>query len=218
MWEVYEFLARGGPIMIPIALGSVTGLAILFERLYSLRRSVIIPDKLDKTIHGLVDRGDVERAAAACAKSATPMARILGTCIRYRTLTRTEIKETLEDVGRREVAGMNRFVGTLGAIASVSPLLGLLGTVTGMIQAFRQVVSSSARGAIDPTSLANGIWEALITTAAGLSVAILAFVAYRFLVSRADQLAMEMETSALKLLDKVTGVTDPDGDEKVEDD
>jgi biopolymer transport protein ExbB len=205
MWEVYEFLARGGPVMIPIALGSITGLAILFERLWSLRRSSVNPSRLLPRVRELQSSGAQDEASRLCAKSGTPMGRILETCFRYHTLPRNEIKGAIEDVGRREVASMNRFVGALGAIAAVSPLLGLLGTVTGMIQAFRQVVSSAGRGAIDPTRLANGIWEALITTAAGLSVAILCYVAFRYLAARAEKLAMEMEAGALELLDDVTG-------------
>jgi len=208
MWEVYEFLARGGPVMIPIALGSVTGLAIFFERLWALRRASVMTPSLLGKVRGLVGDGETKKAEALCAKTDAHQARILAACLKYRELSRAEIKESLEDVGRREVAAMNRFVGTLGSIASVSPLLGLLGTVTGMIQAFRQVVASAGRGAIDPTRLANGIWEALITTAAGLSVAIICFIGYRYLASRADRLAMEMETGALELLDDVTGVSD----------
>jgi biopolymer transport protein ExbB len=206
MWEVYEFLARGGPIMIPIALGSVTALAILFERLWSLRWAVIAPPKLVEGVTALVDKGDGDAALEACRRSPAPLARILAACLRYRALPRADIKEAIEDVGRREVALLGRLVEALGIIAAISPLLGLLGTVTGMIQAFRQVVAAASRGAIDPSRLANGIWEALITTAAGLSVAIMAFLAYRYLQGRLNRLAAEMERSALGLLDAVTGV------------
>ena len=201
MWEVYEFLARGGPIMIPIALGSVTALAILFERLWTLRRASIIPPRLVPAVTRLIHSGKYDDALEACSKNASPLARILQTCLRYRSLTRADIKEAVQDAGRREVTRMGRLIEALGAIATISPLLGLLGTVTGMIQAFRQVVSASARGAIDPSRLANGIWEALITTAAGLSVAILAYIAYRYLNGRASRLAAEMEKNALILLD-----------------
>lgn len=206
MWEVYEFLARGGPIMIPIALGSVTALAILFERLWTLRRTNVIPPRLVPAVTKLVHAGKFDDALEACSKSPSPIARILRSCLRYRSLSRGDIKEAVQDAGRREVSQMGRLIEALGAIATISPLLGLLGTVTGMIQAFRQVVTASARGAIDPSRLANGIWEALITTAAGLSVAILAYIAYRFLNGRATRLASEMEKSALTLLDEVTGI------------
>jgi biopolymer transport protein ExbB len=214
MWEVYEFLARGGPIMIPIALGSVTALAILFERLWSLRRGSVIPPTFIAGVRKLVARGEHEKALALCQKNPTPMARVVEACLRYRTLRRKDIKESIEDIGRQEVAQMSRLIEALGIIAAVSPLLGLLGTVTGMIQAFRQVVAASARGAIDPSRLANGIWEALITTAAGLSVAILAYLAYRYMMGRANRIAAMMERQALEILDDVTGVATAETDDR----
>ena len=214
MWEVYEFLARGGPIMVPIAIGSVTALAILLERLWSLRRTQVNPPAFWRQLQKLVERNNYDAARAFCESSNFPMARIVETCLRYRHLPRPEIKQALEDVGRREVAQMNRLIEAVGIIAAVSPLLGLLGTVTGMIQTFRQVVSASARGAIDPSRLANGIWEALITTATGLSVAILAYLAYRFLAGRLNRLTEEMEAEALTLLDQVTGMPEQDGGPK----
>lgn len=192
--------------MIPIALGSVTALAIFFERLWTLRRASIIPPRLVPAVTKLIHAGKYDDAIGACDRSPSPLARVLRACLRYRSLGRGDIKEAVQDAGRREVSQMGRLIEALGAIATISPLLGLLGTVTGMIQAFRQVVTASARGAIDPSRLANGIWEALITTAAGLSVAILAYIAYRYLNGRATRLAAEMEMSALTLLDEVTGI------------
>jgi biopolymer transport protein ExbB len=114
---------------------------------------------------------------------------------------RDELKSLVEDVGKRELARMERFIEAMGTTASVEPLLGLLGTVTGMIQVFQKVVVTSRQGAVDPGQLANGIWQALITTAAGLSVAIVAFVGYRYLLSRTGRHALEMEEGALKLVD-----------------
>ncbi len=214
MWEVYEFLARGGPIMIPIALSSITALAILFERLWSLRRVNVMPPKLDEGVRKLVSDGEPDKALEACRRSSAPQARILEACLRYRELTRRDIKEAIEDVGRREIGNLSRLIEALGIIAAVSPLLGLLGTVTGMIQAFRQVVTAASRGAIDPSQLANGIWEALITTAAGLSVAIMAYLAYRYLQGRVNRMASEMERCALDLLDIVTGVADNESEQE----
>jgi biopolymer transport protein ExbB len=206
MWEVYEFLARGGPIMIPIALGSVTALAIFFERLWSLRRVTVVPPQLFEGVRKLIAKGDHDKALVACERNDSPSARVLEACLRYRRLPRTDIKEAIQDVGRREVAQLGRLIEALGIIAAVSPLLGLLGTVTGMIQAFRQVVTAASRGAIDPSRLANGIWEALITTAAGLSVAIMSYLGYRYLQGRANRMTDDMEKQALGLLDLVTGV------------
>lgn len=192
--------------MIPIALGSVTALAIFFERLWSLRRATVVPPQLATGVRKLVTRGEHDKALAACEKNGSPLARVLEACLRYRELSRTEIKGAIEDVGRREVAHLGRLIEALGIIAAVSPLLGLLGTVTGMIQAFRQVVTAASQGAIDPSRLANGIWEALITTAAGLSVAIMAYLGYRYLQGRANRMTDDMEREALELLDMLTGV------------
>jgi biopolymer transport protein ExbB len=206
MWEVYEFLAKGGPVMIPIALGSVTALAIVFERLWALRRSAVSPPKLAARVRDLVRRGLEQDAIRLCQTSDTPLGRVLGACLRYRTLPRNDIKAAIEDVGRREVDGMSRYLATLGAIGSLEPLLGLLGTVTGMIQAFRQVVAYSGRGGVDPSRLAAGIWEALITTAAGLVIAIPCILAHRYLAARAERFAAEMEVAAVELLDEVSGI------------
>jgi len=204
MTEIYSFLARGGIVMIPIALGSVIALAIFLERLWSLQHRKILPDGLFDRIMRLAEKRNYEEALTTCMESPSPLGRILAVGIRRRGMSRSEIKEILEEAGRREVSSMLRFVEALGVTASVEPLLGLLGTVTGMIQVFQQVVASARHGAIDPGQLASGIWEALITTAAGLVVAIPAFVAYRYLISRTDSLASEMEESALAIADELS--------------
>lgn len=207
MWEVWEFLARGGPVMIPIALGSVTALAILFERLWVLRRSAVAPPRLFPGFRSLVARGEVDTALGLCKSSPTPLARILEACLRYRDLPRGDLRGALEDVGRREIGRMNRPIEVIGVVGLISPLLGLLGTVTGMIKAFR-VVAQSSGGAVDPGALATGIWEALITTAGGLPVAIMAYLAYRYLLGRVDRIGAELELYALDALDLVTGHRD----------
>jgi biopolymer transport protein ExbB len=204
MWEVWEFLARGGPVMIPIALGSVTALAILFERLWVMRRAAVAPPRLLAGFKALVAKGDIDAALKLCQTSPTPMARILEAGLRYRDLPRSDIRGALEDVGRREMGKMSRPIEIIGVVGLISPLLGLLGTVTGMIKAFR-VVAESSGGAVDPGALATGIWEALITTAGGLPVAIMAYLAYRYLIGRADRITGELETNALDALDLITG-------------
>lgn len=204
MWEVWEFLARGGPVMIPIALGSVTALAILFERLWILRRSAVAPPRLLAGFKALVAKGEVDKALGLCRSSPTPLARILEACLRYRDLPRGDLRGALEDVGRRELGKMNRPIEVIGVVGLISPLLGLLGTVTGMIKAFR-VVAQSSGGAVDPGALAMGIWEALITTAGGLPVAIMAYLAYRYLLGRVDRIGADLEQLALEALDLITG-------------
>jgi biopolymer transport protein ExbB len=201
MKEVYEFLARGGVIMIPIAIGSVIALTIFLERIWSLQVSRIIPkDLLDRVLQAA--RGeDIKSAREECLRSNTPLGHVLLAGLDASGSERNEAKVILEEVGRREVTRMERYIEAMGTTASLEPLLGLLGTVFGMIQVFQKVVVTSREGAVDPGQLANGIWQALITTAAGLSVAIPAYVGYRYLLSRSNRFAVEMEEGALMLVD-----------------
>ncbi len=201
---VFEFLARGGVIMIPIALGSVIALTIFLERIWSLQESRIIPRGLLDRVLEAIGRGEFKGAREECLRSNTPLGRLLLTGLNARGLSsRGEIKDVLEEAGKREVNRMERFIEAMGTTASVEPLLGLLGTVIGMIRVFQKVVDTSRAGAVDPGQLANGIWQALITTAAGLSVAIVAFVGYRYLLARSTRFAIEMEEGVLHLVDRL---------------
>ncbi len=201
MKEVFEFLARGGVIMIPIALGSIIALTIFLERIWSLQESRIVPGDLLDRVLDAARGGNNKVAREECLKSNTPLGRLLLSGLDTSGWSRSEMKGRLEEVGKREVTRMERYIEAMGTTASVEPLLGLLGTVIGMIQVFQKVVVTSRAGAVDPGQLANGIWQALITTAAGLSVAIVAFVGYRYLLSRSNRFAIEMEEGALRLID-----------------
>ncbi|MCP4602160.1 MAG: MotA/TolQ/ExbB proton channel family protein [Proteobacteria bacterium] len=201
MKEVFEFLARGGVIMIPIALGSVIALTIFLERIWSLQETRILPRDLLNRVLDAARGGDIKAAREECLKSNTPLGRLLLAGLDIKGLSRNETKGILEEVGRREVTRMERYIEAMGTTASVEPLLGLLGTVVGMIQVFQKVVVTSREGAVDPGQLANGIWQALITTAAGLSVAIVAFIGYRYLLSRSNRYTIEMEEGTLKLVE-----------------
>jgi biopolymer transport protein ExbB len=201
MSEIFEFLARGGVVMIPIALGSVIALAIFLERIWSLQQGRVIPTGLVQQVLDAAGEGKLKEAREHCLRSNTPMSRVLLGGLDAHGQARDDLRGLLEDAGRRELARMERYIEAMGTVASVEPLLGLLGTVTGMIQVFQKVVVTSRQGAVDPGQLANGIWQALITTAAGLSVAIVAFVGYRYLLARANRHAQEMEEGAIRLLD-----------------
>lgn len=201
MKEAFEFLKNGGVVMIPIALGSVVALAIFLERMWSLRKSQIIPQGLIASVLELVSKKEFTKARDLCLTSNSPAGRILQSGIDAREASRQEIKERFEETGRQEVMRMDRFIEAMGTTASVEPLLGLLGTVTGMIKVFKKVVGTASSGAVDPAQLASGIWQALITTAAGLSVAIIAFVGYRYLQSKSLRRSTEMEDGAMTLLD-----------------
>lgn len=201
MAEVFEFLQKGGVIMIPIALGSVVALAIFLERVWSLQQGRVIPPGLVDAVVRLVESGEPKTARDECLRSNTPASRLLLGALEMRGVSREDMRGHVEELGKREVARMERYIEAMGTIASVEPLLGLLGTVIGMIQVFQQVVLTARQGAVDPGQLANGIWQALITTAAGLSVAIIAFVGYRYLLSRSARHALTMEEAAGRLID-----------------
>jgi biopolymer transport protein ExbB len=186
--------------MVPIVLGSVVALALFFERLLALRSARVHPPELIATLAARLERGALDEAIELCRSSGSPLARVLEAGLTCRGAPRAELKERMEEVGRREVARLERGVGAVGVIASIEPLLGLLGTVTGMIGVFQGVVSD---GVGDPALLASGIWSALLTTAAGLSVGIPAYVGWRYLASLVDRRADMLEERALALLDQL---------------
>lgn len=201
MKQVLDFVLLGGVVMIPIGLGSVFALAIFLERVFSLQSSKITPQAVVEAVIKATKGGELQKAREECLRSNTPLGRLLLAGLDASSRGRDEIRQVFEEVGRREVARMERFIEALGTTASLEPLLGLLGTVIGMIKVFQQVVVTAREGAVDPSQLANGIWQALITTAAGLSVAIPAYVGYRYLLARTGRRAMELEEAASALLD-----------------
>jgi biopolymer transport protein ExbB len=201
MKEAFEFLKNGGVVMIPILLGSIIALAIFLERMWSLQKSRIIPAGLIQSVLKLVGDKEYKKARDLCLTSNSPAGRVLQAGLDARDAKRPEIKERFEETGQKEATRMERFVEAMGTTASVEPLLGLLGTVTGMIGVFKKVVNTASTGSVDPAQLAGGIWQALITTAAGLSVAIIAYVGYRYLQSKSQRRIMEMEEGAMALLE-----------------
>lgn len=202
MAEIYAFLARGGVLMIPILLCSVLGLAFFLERMWFLQRTRILPGQFIDRVLGALKERRYDDAQKLCDENPSPMSAILASGMRYAGGDRTLVKEAMEETGRREMHFLERFTNALGAIATVAPLLGLLGTVTGMIRVFQRVVEQSAAGTMaDPGALANGIWEALITTAAGLTVAIPIYLGYRYVLSRVDRFGVELEDTSLQALD-----------------
>lgn len=199
---MFEFITQGGIVMYILLAISVLALTIILERSWSLRRSVIIPVKKIKKIEEAVLANDVNKALALCSSNNTTMSRIIWVALKNRGSRRNALKEVLEEAGRQEVAHLERFIGILGVIAAISPLLGLLGTVIGMIEVFR-VISIEGVGKADV--LAGGISIALNTTAAGLSVAIPAMVAYRIFESRVDHFVIEIEQHALHFVELLRG-------------
>jgi biopolymer transport protein ExbB len=195
---MYDFVVKGGVLMIPIALCSIIALAIFLERLWSLRRSRVIPRDFLIEIEDLIRREKIPEAITRCRKDNSSMANIILAGIRNFGKRREIVKEGIEEIGRREAATLERYINVVGTIAAIAPLLGLLGTVFGMIKAFNVI---SIQGVGNPSSLAGGISEALITTAAGLVVAIPTFVLYRYLANKADALIVEMEENSIRMVD-----------------
>ncbi|MFB0507554.1 MAG: MotA/TolQ/ExbB proton channel family protein [Thermodesulfobacteriota bacterium] len=199
---MYDFVVKGGVLMIPIALCSIIALAIFLERLWSLRRSRVIPRDFLIEIEDLIRREKIPEAITRCRKDNSSMANIIVAGIRNFGKRREIVKESIEEIGRREAATLERYINVVGTIAAIAPLLGLLGTVFGMIKAFNVI---SIQGVGNPSSLAGGISEALITTAAGLVVAIPTFVLYRYLANKADALIVEMEEHSIRMVDLLKG-------------
>ena len=199
---MYDVVVKGGVLMIPIALCSIIALAIFLERLWSLRRSKVIPRDFLIEIEDLIRREKIPEAVTRCRKDNSSMANIIVAGIRNFGKRREIVKESIEEIGRREAATLERYINVVGTIAAISPLLGLLGTVFGMIKAFNVI---SIQGVGNPSSLAGGISEALITTAAGLVVAIPTFVLYRYLANKADALIVEMEEHSIRMVDLLKG-------------
>lgn len=195
MWLVVQ---KGGYLMYPIALCSILALGIFLERLWTYLRVRREMKELAHQIEPLVAKGRLDDAITTCHKSQTPISAVFLTALRAAGRNRDQIKAVVEETGRREAAPLQRFLGLLGTIATISPLLGLLGTVLGMIRAFN-VIASQGMGT--PATLGGGISEALVTTAAGMTVAIPVILAHRYLTSRLDQLIIEMEEYSLRLVD-----------------
>ncbi|MGM0558866.1 MAG: MotA/TolQ/ExbB proton channel family protein [Myxococcota bacterium] len=200
MNEVYEFLSKGGLLMIPILGASVIGLGFFLERLWALQRTRVIPQRFIEVVRNMLREKRFHEAENLCQTNESPIAAILEAGIQHAGCERSVVKEVMLEKGERELFFLERFVNALGAIATISPLMGLLGTVIGMIDVFQRVVNQAgAGGAVDPGAMANGIWTALITTAAGLTVAIPVYLAYRYIMGRIDRYAVDLEDVALEM-------------------
>ncbi len=197
MWEIVR---AGGPLMWPIIACSVIALAIFVERLWTLQANRVIPPDRLQRVRLLVEADQVNDKVIAALERDSPLGRVLAAGLANRHRSRAIMMERLQDTGRHVVHELERFLNALATIASISPLLGLLGTVTGIIKAF-DAINSGGMG--DPRMLSAGISEALLTTAAGLLVAIPALIAYRYLRGRVDRIVIDMEKSAIELVDIV---------------
>ena len=195
-----EIVQAGGWLMLPIVVCSVIAAAIILERLWSLQPKRVLPVNLAVQVKEWVHNDQLDPEHLQRLHESSPLGQMLATGLANRHAPRELIKESIEDVGRHSVHELERYLNALGTIAAISPLMGLLGTVIGMIKVFAAITTS---GVGNPGVLAGGISEALITTAAGLCVAIPALIGYRYLRARVDALVVQMEKETIKFLETV---------------
>lgn len=199
---MFEIIKSGGWLMVPIIACSIVAVAIIAERFWTLRARRVMPDQLVAQIWQWRQSGQLTIERIRQVREGSPLGRVLITGILNRDLARQEMKEKIEETGRAVAHELERFLNTLGTIAAVAPLLGLLGTIVGMIQIFSVI---TAVGVGDPGHLAGGISVALITTAAGLIVAIPSLIFHRYFRGRVDQFVINMEQEAVKLVEVMQG-------------
>lgn len=197
---MFEIIKSGGIVMVPIILCSIVALAITLERTWTLRGQRVVPGELTDKVWQWVENRTLSDKQIMALQSHSPLGCVLAAGLANRHRDRIVMMEAIEDAGRHVMHDLERYLNTLGTIATISPLLGLLGTVTGMIRTFKAITIA---GVGNPTAMASGIAEALITTAAGLIVAIPAFVIYRYLRGKVDGLVVDMEKESLKLVQAI---------------
>jgi biopolymer transport protein ExbB len=202
--NLWSIIKDGGPLMIPIALCSLILVAVVFERMISLRRGRVIPKPFITRFMRQIREGELdrERALELCAESGSPVADVLAGAVRKWGRPAVEVEQAVIDAGERTTNGLRRYLRVFNGVATVSPLLGLLGTVVGMIRAFNAIATSDAMGR--PELLASGISQALLTTAAGLTVAIPALILYMYFVSRVDRLIIDIDALGQELVNLIS--------------
>lgn len=204
-----QWFLRGGPVMYPILACSIVGLAMFLERLIFLRRRRLLPQRFVRVVMGAWQRGDLEVVWQLTRQHEVPLARIIRAGLQKAKGGVQETERAMEAAGVHEAAWLGTNLRFLGAISNIAPLLGFLGTVTGLINAFDVI---AVQGTGDPKLLADGVSEALITTEFGLFVGIPALGAYHYLRGKVDSLVYEMETIALELLNAVPSLSPGDSE------
>lgn len=195
-----EIILAGGWLMVPILLCSTLAVAIIIERFWTLRKSKVTPPGLADTVADWAARRELDQRHLQQLREESPLGRVYAAALVNRRRSREIIKEAVEDTGRHVVHELENFLNTLGTISGISPLLGLLGTVIGMIKVFSTIMTS---GTGDASVLAGGISQALITTAAGLTIAIPSYFFYRYFQGVVAEYVISMEKKALDLIDVI---------------
>lgn len=202
--DLWSIVKDGGPMMIPIAICSLILVAFVFERFISLRKGRIIPKPFTSRFLQQMREGELDRQQALqlCEENGSPVAQVFAGAVRKWGRPAVEVEQAIIDSGERVTNGLRRYLRVLNGVATISPLLGLLGTVVGMIRAFNAIATSDALGR--PELLATGISEALLTTAAGLTVAIPALIFYLYFVSAVDRLVMDIDSLGQELVNMIS--------------
>ena len=195
-----EIIIAGGWLMLPILLCSTLALAIIIERFWTLRRSRVVPDGVDQMVQEWAEHQELDLEHIRKLRENSALGKVLAAALINRHRSRDVIKEAVEDTGRHVVHELERFLNTLGTIAGITPLLGLLGTVIGMIRVFSAIM---LYGVGNANELAGGISQALITTAAGLTVAIPSYFFFRYFKGRVQEYVVAMEEKAITLISTI---------------
>lgn len=199
---MFELIKTGGWVMWPIILSSIAAMAIIGERLWSLQRKFVTPASLMPQVQQWLDSNELDGARIELLRNSSPLGKILAAGLINRNHSREIVKEAVEDAGRHVVPDLERFLNALGTVAAITPFLGLFGTVIGMIDMFAGI---STQGIGDPAVVAGGIAQALVTTAAGIGVAIPSVMFYRYFRGRVNEILMDMEQDAIQLIEILHG-------------
>ncbi|MDP2363558.1 MAG: MotA/TolQ/ExbB proton channel family protein [Ignavibacteria bacterium] len=199
--NLLDIFLKGGFIMWPILLSSIIGLAVSIDRFIMLRKAKINVPAFMVRIRGFIKKKDISGAISYCMQENSPVANIVRKGLKKYKYGHDRVKDAIENAGSQEISKLEKGLSVLASVAGIAPLLGFLGTVTGMIQAFMTI--QDLAGAANPSDLAGGIWEALITTAFGLIIGIPAFDLYNYFLGSVQKLVGEMETVANDVIDVI---------------
>ena len=196
--SLVDLILKGGWIMLPIFLLSFIAVYIMLERYITIRKAAAIPDSFMPGIKGLMVRGDLQGAKMLCAQTASPLARMIEKGIRRIGLPLQEIEASVENVGKIEIARLEKGIGILGIIAGIAPMLGFVGTIIGVIKIFYSI---STTGDFGIAQISGGLYTKMVTSAAGLIVGIIAHIGYHWLSIMVENLVLRMENSAVEFMD-----------------
>ena len=197
--SVSELLMKGGFVMVPLVLLSIVAIWIFVERTLTIRKAAKTPPQFTEKIRERVLSGDINGAKLLCAENNTPIARMIEKGVSRIGHPLKNIEVSIENVGKVEIYKLEKNLSLLATISGAAPMIGFLGTVTGMIQAF--IAIAQEEGSVSPKLLSSGIYEAMVTTAVGLTVGIIAYLGYNYLVSQVQKVIHKMEFSSIDFID-----------------